>query len=1117
MGPLICSRPFMWRPLAVLILGASCGLTQHPRALVPATAETAALAEAAIGRALEAVKAGRADATRAHLFATLALDPFHAEAWRLLLQDAGGDTDLLALRSYEAALRLAGPQGLGSVSAAPLKQLLVKDAELVKLAATRAAALKEVLELAKSLDKKQATSAAQHLVARHLEDLAAHLAGNSLSHLALAAPVFAAFPEHPLIDLKLPLAALKECAESALAKKEPGRALHMARILLAVATQARLQGLKGPKPDGMQPVGMAAANLIGRARAALEAGAVVTPLADLEALDALGRQKFTAEHADPGKVGSTLSPEGRYRVETTCGAETLIGAAQTVELHHRRLANWFGKDPFRDRLGVLRIVPSAAELEAEGTPHWWAGGFQSGDVTTLRFSHGTIEGLGRGITHELTHRFDGAIYPGMPAWLVEGRAVWTGAAYATSADENFVERHVSVGSVEAAFIKGYGNHRELEKLITGSLEDYRDNYSAGYALFVYLRTAPPDAIPLFATRLEHFMKTSASDRTPALERFAAAFTDADEKGGLPKDMKAFAKGFATWLQGFYWQSRAPFLEHYVTRTSSAWHAGYVYDKPTWHKARDRAEPFFAQDHAATLMDVLLAEGRKKEAAIAAAVSALVDEPDAERSLAAAALLASAGEHAAAWALQNSTARRFQGRVPALEAPENIRPRLAKCHTLVKELAALATARTATEPRAARALLDDANTLAAHLGLPALAVPAALDAIAMETPPALPLGLAGWEETELSGYDEHRVQGLWTVLPDGLIVGRREDRSGTGTTDRRAHQRDAFVRGAWRMAPGTWRLSCRVQALTSFISGAVVFGETRRDRHARLRFSSGDFMFSIGKKEEQSRVERVNVGFDGLFERENPLNSAVPGRDVKFAQPVADFRIELLVDGGCATAFVNGELVGSYMRPDGAPLEGHLGFASGQGAFRILDPVVELLPRAPLGCAAFINPEAEGVAGEPVNRPVHGLDMGAQGALFLWVPRPEGGSEATPGGLRANEVVDGVVGLRDLLADNKLALPVTVVVPEDCSAERLKPLCDALAAMENPPRLVRHRWKRALAHVVIAEGTPIPVTALGWIDNTGILRALDPFDGRRGLWPRGVLQWMRGSGFVITEN
>ena len=45
----------------------------------------------------------------------------------------------------------------------------------------------------------------------------------------------------------------------------------------------------------------------------------------------------------------------------------------------------------------------------------------------MRFSIGTIEGLGHGLTHELTHRFDGALFPGQPTWLVEGKAVWTGA------------------------------------------------------------------------------------------------------------------------------------------------------------------------------------------------------------------------------------------------------------------------------------------------------------------------------------------------------------------------------------------------------------------------------------------------------------------------------------------------------------------------------------------------------------------------------------------------------------------------------------------------------------------------------------------------------------------
>ena len=59
--------------------------------------------------------------------------------------------------------------------------------------------------------------------------------------------------------------------------------------------------------------------------------------------------------------------------------------------------------PFDGRRGVARIVPEVDDLETEGAPYWWAAGFQSGDRTTVRFSWGTIPGLGRTLTHELTH------------------------------------------------------------------------------------------------------------------------------------------------------------------------------------------------------------------------------------------------------------------------------------------------------------------------------------------------------------------------------------------------------------------------------------------------------------------------------------------------------------------------------------------------------------------------------------------------------------------------------------------------------------------------------------------------------------------------------------------
>ncbi len=67
-------------------------------------------------------------------------------------------------------------------------------------------------------------------------------------------------------------------------------------------------------------------------------------------------------------------------------------------------------------------MPEACGLESEGAPFWWAGGFQSGDLTVLRSAWSDVEGLGRGLTHELTHRFVHFYLPGAPRWLNEGLA-----------------------------------------------------------------------------------------------------------------------------------------------------------------------------------------------------------------------------------------------------------------------------------------------------------------------------------------------------------------------------------------------------------------------------------------------------------------------------------------------------------------------------------------------------------------------------------------------------------------------------------------------------------------------------------------------------------------------
>jgi len=80
----------------------------------------------------------------------------------------------------------------------------------------------------------------------------------------------------------------------------------------------------------------------------------------------------------------------------------------------------------------------------------------------------------------------------MPAWLVafscKGRAVWMAAAFGHPSDPESVTDHALLGTIENAFVKGYGDVRNLRMLVEGTTDDFRDNYVAGYALYVYLDT-----------------------------------------------------------------------------------------------------------------------------------------------------------------------------------------------------------------------------------------------------------------------------------------------------------------------------------------------------------------------------------------------------------------------------------------------------------------------------------------------------------------------------------------------------------------------------------------------------------------------------------------------------
>ena len=406
---------------------------------------------------LSALDKGAPADARPHLFAALEYHPSSAALLLDLVCACGDDPDQLqrwAERYVRAATdergRLKLDSGvrkrLGAVDGA---MGAVKDAQA--LTKKRWAAVTELARFVTRQKAKGKDLASRALLVRWASEVLLNVGQGAPSALGKVSDSVDAHqakfePEYELVYAALaavmrtpaPSAGGEEGApvtggEDAVAEIDDRR-VRAARILLGLSRQVRFKDLQGARPDGPGKLGEEARQLLESERDADVEGGKVWTIAELEEMTLDESLRFTEQHRDWHNPGIALSPGGLYRIETICGHGTLLGTAKTIELHHRRLVSHYGKDPFEGRRGVARIVPEVDDLETEGAPYWWAAGFQSGDRTTVRFSWGTIPGLGRTLTHELTHRFDGVIRPFLPAWYVEGHADWTGAHYAKMAD-----------------------------------------------------------------------------------------------------------------------------------------------------------------------------------------------------------------------------------------------------------------------------------------------------------------------------------------------------------------------------------------------------------------------------------------------------------------------------------------------------------------------------------------------------------------------------------------------------------------------------------------------------------------------------------------------------------
>lgn len=986
-------------PLARLASTAAlCAVLLAPFGLAQAGA-----AQAAVDAAKRALERGAPIEAAQHAQAALAVDSRNTAAFHVLLRACGSDDDVRALWSHELAAALGDEQGELTLDRDLAALVPAKDPHVAALARARAAAVAELLELSTRWRRESEKDAERGVVAAWAAGVAREAAFASPALHARARDSAPLGLASSLESQRSVIEALGRKLNSLQASGETAPAIEIALVLRGLGAQAAFEDLQGPPPPGKFGATFDAANsVLDRARAALVKSAQPLTIEQLAAMDARERDEFTRAHESFATPGVALSPNGWYRVETNCGHATLLGAAEVVELHHSRLVNWYGQDPFRGRPGLVRVVPESHGLESEGAPFWWAGGFQGGDVTTLRFACSSIADLGRGLTHELTHRFDGALHPGIPAWLAEGRAVWTAAAYGPDSDSEFAALHASFGTIDDARFRGYGALENLEKLIEGTIDDYRDNYVAGYALFVFLATWHEEgAAPKYAGQLEQYQRNRRSDKRGALASFVAHFCDG--AGGRPADFEGFAKQFGEFVSGFYWRDRKPFTKRYLESPGAASPSETVLDEPTWVWSRARAEPWFGQDQAREGARLLERHGDERAAAAAYLWSLAVDEPTSRVELALAALLDTLGKKEGAWVLRHA-GRLRDGESQAQLTPSPLLSKLPRTRAWLEAFSAAVndySARGAVQTAAA--LAADHDRVARLLGVrelaPNLARPTLVSGVhPFDAPARNPMGV-GWVEDGHTGYERHRVPGLWFVDErEHLHVGRNKPRSASGSADRAAHLHHVFVRSPSSLEAGRYVIRARITPTTSFASGALVLGYSRRDRHFAVNFSGGDYEYAIGDKEEAAELKAIGWSLDGSFERDGGLGGSLRGGEYGFAQVVSSFVLELVVDGSAAHLSIEGDPVGVYHTPTGLEIAGHFGFAVSMGDYRVSELSVRRLDRS----AVFgerVEFEGWNLArarsapfSELLNRTVRGVPRHDRGAFVLCLPEPDSNSE-----------------------------------------------------------------------------------------------------------------------------
>ncbi len=1010
---------------------------------LPATAKESKTSEAQARwrSGKEALAAGRLPHARHFLLQALALEPANMEIVGDLLRVEAKDPEARAIWLHYAAS--AGADGSGRFKVPRTwpkvsREALAEAQTALKL---RAEALKT---LARAASKCKSSKYAS--VLRYVSGAARHVGSAAPAPLAtVEAAVNKAKPRTaPQVDKVV--GALHKLMRKLLADEKHADALEAARILHGLHQQAGQDPGAGAKAGKDLPAILSAKRA---ARKALRNGVKVHTLEDLQAVPETERDAWSRKHATWAHPGLSESPNALYQVETVCGLETLLVVTEDIEYHHKRLVDWYGTDPFAKRQGLVRLVKSQPDFESSGQPFWWAGGFQSGDVTTVRVNFTSRHGLMGVLTHELTHRFDGTIYPGLSSWLLEGRAVHTANCSVDPHAAKLDERSVSFGAFWKANAEGYWRQKKLEDLIKGTIAEYRDNYSAGYALWVFLNRfqsfdpAQQDD-PIFAPKVEAYLKSFRKNpRADPLERFGAFFLDG--KAGRPSDMKTFSELFARALRDGAATDPPPWRQAWMRMHRQA-RKGIkraprvrIEDRATWPRYRNRADPVeHGEQHAFAAALLLAKHGVNAPAYLAFEWALQVDEPAAEHSARAAEHSRKHGPGEAAWVQQNEAHRLHPQRFPAPDgaAPGIVGEAWRKMSALREGLAKQeAAARELKQPRLARALRAEQNGLGSWLGF------ATLDRIGA-TPPdpseePLPPDCDPYVGELSQGVSEVRwspleseKRGDWHVPNAGALeLGRKKAGEALTGRIRDAGVRRVFVR-ANRWHQGTYTFRTQVRFLSAHVSARLVIGWTRRDRGIEITLGGGDLAYATGRRDEATELRGIRIGVNDLrpFDRStSPLRTPF-----RFRSPRETFTVSAHVDGAYVRVKVNGRVAVVHRRSTGDPIQGYVGFGLRSGLVRFEDPETRvhrvLGPDHACGCETHDQPIR---LDEPltfpwstcVGRRVEGLPRHARGTFVIWYPEATVDKERNP-----EYVEDAIKGLREPFERAKLPVRFLLALP-----------------------------------------------------------------------------------------